>query len=327
MLTLKALAHRMCWVSVVLRAPSILMPFFLLIGCSSSVATKPDASLNHAKEISAVAALKHVDLRGWEFVAHRLVKDGVPVEAVKAVFANEKFPKFTFIPFKLSPRETSEMYASMTANERLDRAQSYLDKYKREFSLAETKFGVNRFVIAAIISVETNWGSFTGNEIVLHRLARIVSTGEPHNLNLNYKKFNSEDSTITFAQAEARARYLFDIFYPQILALFRRYNANPVEILNLKGSSAGAFGLPQFLPKSLEDFGVDGNGDKIVDLFVPEDAIFSVANFLKSHGWKHFLKPEEKLAVLWHYNRSTAYGRAVIRVSLSLQNRFMSLDT
>jgi membrane-bound lytic murein transglycosylase B len=58
--------------------------------------------------------------------------------------------------------------------------------------------------------------------------------------------------------------------------------------LNQTGSYAGAIGLPQFMPGSIRRFAVDGNKDGKIDLRnSPEDAIASVANFLKVHGWVH----------------------------------------
>lgn len=57
--------------------------------------------------------------------------------------------------------------------------------------------------------------------------------------------------------------------------------------LNQNSSYAGAIGLPQFMPGSIRSFAVDGDGDGIVDLKQsPKDAIASVANFMKQHGWQ-----------------------------------------
>jgi membrane-bound lytic murein transglycosylase B len=58
------------------------------------------------------------------------------------------------------------------------------------------------------------------------------------------------------------------------------------KCLTQSGSYAGAIGLPQFMPGSILRFAVDGDLDGKIDLrHSPEDAIASVANFLKEHGW------------------------------------------
>lgn len=57
--------------------------------------------------------------------------------------------------------------------------------------------------------------------------------------------------------------------------------------LNQNSSYAGAIGLPQFMPSSIRSFAVDGDGDGRIDLKQsPKDAIASVANFMKKHGWQ-----------------------------------------
>jgi membrane-bound lytic murein transglycosylase B len=64
-------------------------------------------------------------------------------------------------------------------------------------------------------------------------------------------------------------------------------NSRFASCLNQNSSYAGAIGLPQFMPGSIRSFAVDGDGDGIVDLKQsPKDAIASVANFMKQHGWQ-----------------------------------------
>lgn len=55
--------------------------------------------------------------------------------------------------------------------------------------------------------------------------------------------------------------------------------------LNLKGSFAGAMGYGQFMPSSYKEYAVDFNGDGHINLWDPVDAIGSVANYFKAHGW------------------------------------------
>ena len=60
-----------------------------------------------------------------------------------------------------------------------------------------------------------------------------------------------------------------------------------IDPFSLKGSYAGAIGLPQFMPSSIRKFAVDFDGDGKIDLRnSPVDAIGSIANFLVNHGWQ-----------------------------------------
>ncbi|HPU23830.1 MAG TPA: lytic transglycosylase domain-containing protein, partial [Candidatus Kapabacteria bacterium] len=86
-----------------------------------------------------------------------------------------------------------------------------------------------------------------------------------------------------------------------------------IPIGDIYGSWAGAFGIPQFLPSSYVKYAIDGNNDGVVDLFNLSDAVFSVANYLKSHGWGEMLSEQRK--AIFAYNNSTAYVDAVMKLA------------
>jgi membrane-bound lytic murein transglycosylase B len=83
----------------------------------------------------------------------------------------------------------------------------------------------------------------------------------------------------------------------------------------------GAIGWPQFLPSSLVKYGVDGDGDGRIDLYSAEDAIFSTANYLRAYGWREARLPADREAVIWNYNHSRAYVRAVLEIAEELRLR------
>jgi len=60
-----------------------------------------------------------------------------------------------------------------------------------------------------------------------------------------------------------------------------------IDVFSVRGSYAGAIGIPQFMPGSYRRYAVDFDGDGAIDLRAsPADAIGSVANFLVKHGWR-----------------------------------------
>lgn len=128
---------------------------------------------------------------------------------------------------------------------------------------AEARYGIPQEVIVAIIGVETIYGQHTGNYRVLDSLA-----------------------TLAFAYPPGQ-RDRSDFFLKELEAFIALCNRTHLDALEVKGSYAGAIGLGQFMPSSWTAYAVDGDADGIVDLFHSRrDAIFSVANFLKVHGWE-----------------------------------------
>ncbi|WP_374357735.1 lytic murein transglycosylase B [Pseudoduganella danionis] len=133
---------------------------------------------------------------------------------------------------------------------------------------AENLYGVPAEVIVGIIGVETVYGRNTGRFRVLDAL-----------------------TTLAFAYPEAPARTERMAFFRRELeAALQFARKNHLDPLSLRGSFAGAIGMPQFMPNSVMKFAVDFDGDGQIDLLnSPTDAIGSVAAFLVAHGWQREL--------------------------------------
>ncbi|MBI3230124.1 MAG: lytic murein transglycosylase B, partial [Burkholderiales bacterium] len=130
---------------------------------------------------------------------------------------------------------------------------------------AEAEYGVPAEIIVAIIGVETIFGRNTGN----FRVMDVVTT----------LAFSYPD---TPKRAERSAFFRGELENALILA-----HENGIDPFSMRGSYAGAIGLPQFMPSSIRNFGVDYDGDGKIDLRNSAiDAIGSVAHFLQQHGWR-----------------------------------------
>jgi membrane-bound lytic murein transglycosylase B len=124
---------------------------------------------------------------------------------------------------------------------------------------AERELGVPAEVIVAIIGVETRYGRNTGSHRVLDALATLGFDYPP------------------------RA----DFFRKQLEVYLVLARDLQLPLESLTGSYAGAMGFGQFIPSSYRDFAIDFNGDGRVDILNNlDDAIGSVANYLKVHGWQ-----------------------------------------
>jgi membrane-bound lytic murein transglycosylase B len=129
----------------------------------------------------------------------------------------------------------------------------------------------------------------------------------------------SESPHVERSHLEERARYLEATFLPEIPALLEICKRNKLDVLEIRGSSAGAFGMPQFLPSAFLRFGVDGDRDGTISLFNEVDALWSTAKFLSAFGYRHDLLLKEKRAVLWRYNKSDPYIDTVLAVSSGIR--------
>lgn len=133
----------------------------------------------------------------------------------------------------------------------------FWNQYEDALNRAWQVYGVPPEIIVGIIGVETRWGRVMGKTRILDALAT---------LSFNYPR---------------RAEY-FSGEQETFLLMARDEQDDP---LNLKGSFAGAMGYGQFMPSSYKQYAVDFSGDGHINLWDPVDAIGSVANYFKAHGW------------------------------------------
>jgi membrane-bound lytic murein transglycosylase B len=274
----------------------------------------------------AVAVLAGVawagdDQRGWGYLIDRLTADGVPRARAEAVFSDPRVDRFNGLLFGLAPRESSAPYRSFLKAGSLARARRCRHTYDEAFDTAQRMAGVPASVVAAIIHVESGCGRNTGSQRILPQLARLAMANEPENLSINIHRhllFDDRSPAQVERLTRERGLYLEDTFYPEVRAVFTIADRENVDPLAIRGSGAGAFGIPQFLPRSYLRYGVDGNGDGRVDLYEADDAIASCAQYLSGHGWKPHMSVVERRRVLWSYNRSTAYIDTVLALAARL---------
>lgn len=159
------------------------------------------------------------------------------------------------------PHESLAWYAyrrMFVNDERIRLGVRYWQQHRMVLDRAEREFRVPAELIVAIIGVETRYGMKRGEHPTL-------------------------DTLVTLALAYPRRAQFFRQELTEFLLLTRELKIDPRTV---KGSYAGALGIPQFMPRSYRDYAVDFDHDHRRDLLDnPADAIGSVANFLQRHGW------------------------------------------
>jgi len=122
---------------------------------------------------------------------------------------------------------------------------------------AEDRYGVPKEYILGIIGVETRYGGNVGKNRAIDALAAMGFDNPRRG-----KYFRSE--------LEA------------YLLMTRKERLDPLKPM---ASYAGALGLCQFMPSNIKRYAVDHDGNGVINLWIPADAIGSVANYFKKHGW------------------------------------------
>ncbi len=175
-------------------------------------------------------------------------------------------PSITFLPDVIE-RDRNQFEFTRTVWDYLDRAvsddrilmgQRALADHRATFDQIETRFGVDRHIVAAIWGLESSYGAVRGDVPTLSALATLAHDGR---------------------------RGAF--FEEQLLSALGFLDRGEVTADLLQGSWAGAMGHTQFMPTSLDAHGVDLGGDGRRDIWSddPSDALASTAAYLAANGW------------------------------------------
>ena len=256
----------------------------------------------------------------WSYLTRQLIDDGIPAAKVRAAYRDRRVGRFDGVEYALVVGESKRSYRDFLGRQSLAAARRCRQRYARDFETFGREHGVDPDVVAAILYIETRCGAYTGNRVALRQLSRLAMVNEPGNLAENIKRLKIKEAA-DYSPAEIeriareRAAYLQATFYPEVLAIFRLGAKVGINPAGIRGSSAGAFGLPQFLPSSYLRFAQDGNENGRVSLYEAPDAIHSTMHFLRENGWKPGISVKEKRAVLWQYNRSDPYVDTILLVA------------
>ena len=162
-----------------------------------------------------------------------------------------------------SPAEftwTWDRYKKLFLEEkRIANGKNFINENRELFKKVENEFGVPKEIITSILGVETRYGKIKGNYRVLDSLAT---------LGFDFPR---------------RSKF----FKSELVQFFILTRENNLDINSVQGSYAGAMGYGQFISSSYRAYAIDYDGDGYADLFnsIP-DAVASIANYLKKHGWK-----------------------------------------
>jgi membrane-bound lytic murein transglycosylase B len=204
---------------------------------------------------------KREDVR--EFIRQMAERHGFVEQELKFLFGRarrEPAILAAIAPPKTAPMRSWRTYRGRFINDaRAAEGAEFWRRHAAALERAAREHGVPEEIIVAIIGVETVYGRQMGTWRVIDALSTLAFDFPPR-----AEFFRSELEQYLLYAREAG-----------------------VDVFSVRGSYAGAIGIPQFMPGSYRRFAVDFDGDGAIDLRGnPTDAIGSVANFLVKHGWK-----------------------------------------
>lgn len=142
---------------------------------------------------------------------------------------------------------------------RIAEGRAFFQAHQKTFLAAQQQYGVPAKIILGILGAETNYGAMQGNFPVLNTLANLA-----FNYNSHRQRFFTKELTY-------------------FLLLCRQHSFDPLQIY---GSYDGALGYTQFMPSTYQHYAVSARTNQLPDLLNnPDDAILSIAHYLKLNGW------------------------------------------
>ena len=252
----------------------------------------------------------------YDALTSKLVADGFDRTHLEKIFSDSRvtFMK-DVVTINLANRYIKADYSRFLKNQSINHARKFLAQEAHFLTTVEKRFQVDKEVIVSILFIESAFGKNTGNNIVFNVFSTLSRATEPevlretiHLLQERYPQMSVEDIE---KRAHKKARWA----YEELKHLLTIAEKEHLDVLKIKGSWAGAFGIAQFLPSSYVHYAVDGNNDHKVRLYNRYDSIVSVANYLKENGWKQGLTEKKKRTIIRKYNNSTPYIDTVLQLS------------
>ena len=198
-----------------------------------------------------------------QFIAEMVERHGFVGRELRKLFSRALYQPAiirAMTPPPEAPAKSWQAYRALfVSRERIEAGARFRERHDAVLARAAQEFGVPAEIIVAILGVETVYGRNMGVYRIIDALA-----------------------TLTF-DFPRRSEF----FRSELESFLLYARESGIDVFAAQGSYAGAFGIPQFMPGSYRRFAVDYDGDGRRDLnSSPVDAIGSVANFLRAHGWE-----------------------------------------
>ena len=260
------------------------------------------------------------DNEAFSSVKKRLITDGFDPTKIKRLYSRPQvFFEVDGVTILFTYKEARVNYSQFTNNWSIRKAKQYMQKNKEDLIRTEKVFGVDRKIITAIMLVETGLGAWVGTRSTLNTLSTLAALMDPV-VREQFWDLIPDSKKISRKKFEKKAAARSKWAYKELKAFLKYASREGFDPALIPGSFAGAVGVAQFMPTSILAYGRDGNDDGTVDMLNHADSMASIANFLKSHGWRPGQSRKKAEKIIFHYNHSTYYVNTILKISQRLKS-------
>ena len=190
----------------------------------------------------------------------KAINYGISKKVVDDAMSNVRFLSKVIEYDRYQPEFYEDTFTYIKKRTNIRKVKSGLSLYKKEKEIindVENRFLIEKELLLALMGIETNYGKYLGKMDILSSLAT-----------LSFDKRRSE------------------FFTNELLILLKLVDNGIIDKEILYGSWAGAFGNFQFMPKTIKNYAIDYNKNKIIELKKIEDSFASAANYLQKIAGK-----------------------------------------
>jgi membrane-bound lytic murein transglycosylase B len=292
------------------------------------------ASTSFARKADLMQALPKTALAPSDYAYQRMIDAGISksfASQARTQFLKQELTRperekiISLNIFGFLARGDYSLHYSKTA---VKKTRAFVQHYYKTLSLAEKRYHVSKETIASLIWVETKYGKYTGTYPLPYVYFSLLQADHPTVTQLILQELNSRKP----AALQANPTYTDSSLDQKVIDRSIKKSAWALEqlkaidglllkdqkhLLTTKGSFAGAFGFPQFIPTTYADYAVSYSQHE-PNLFSMRDTILSVAHYLNAKGWDES-KPQAMSDALFEYNRIRDYGDVVMKIATEVR--------